>query len=97
MDEPGGWDLTEFVNKYTAKSTMFSSPRGTPTRNNNNADSSLNHSLQSEGIPVDFQTEEEPAFCTKDNVQERLNFLNQVGFFFSYFYYYYYYLVQIFI
>ena len=78
MEEPGGWDMTEFINKYTTKSTMFSSPRGTPTRNNNNAESSLNHSLQSEGVPVDFQLEEEVAFCTKENIQERLNFLNQV-------------------
>ena len=80
MDEQGGWDLTDFVNKYTAKSTMISSPRGTTTRNNND-ESALNHSLQSEGVPLDsgsFQAEEDAAFCTKDNVHERLNFLNQV-------------------
>ena len=79
MDEAGGWDLTDFVSKYTTKSTLFS----TPTRKNNNDESALNHSLQSEGVPMEndlnyIDNDAAPAFCTKENIQERLNFLNQV-------------------
>jgi len=81
--ENGGWDISDFVNKYTTQSAtnMFSSPLKKGVEQNE--DSMLNDSLASESSPSPskiekLQTSDEDVFCTKDNLQERLNFLNQV-------------------
>jgi len=105
MDD-GGWDLSDFVNKYTTKSTTtFSSSPMTKTihhANTGGIDTSMDNSLQSVCAPSPSKMEKvehddvmekvehddvmekvqhddvmEDVFCTADNLQERLGFLNQ--------------------
>lgn len=72
----GGWDLSDFVNKYTSKSHQIQ--QSSPLK----ASDFINDSMTSDPSPskmerLETTVEGEDAFCTLENLQDRLNFLNQ--------------------
>ena len=74
MADDAAWDIADFLTQYTSKSISYSSPVKTDL---------LNGSLGSDKSPQRFDGNpvDNDIFCTSENLEDRLHYLNQVNFF----------------
>jgi len=73
MAEDNGWDMTDFLQRYTVKSTTQSSP----VRSNDLFSLSNNNVFEKSPEKLHEELNQDGLFCTNENLEQRLQYLNQ--------------------